>query len=114
MKKNILMFVTVIFSLLNLSYAYCEDVELDRIVITPYRTWVSAKSSGTTVENIDISELEHKSVASLKDALNESSSVAVASSGSLGGNASVFLRGHNSNHTRFMLDGIKIYDPLLT
>lgn len=91
-----------------------DDVELERIVVTPYRTEVPADTSGLSTEQLYTKEMEEKGVVSLAGALVESSSIAEASAGSQGGSSSVFLRGHNSNHTRFMLDGIKIYDPIIT
>jgi vitamin B12 transporter len=91
-----------------------QDVELEKIVVTPYRMEISSEANGSTVEKVYVSELENKGISSLKEALLESSSIVEASSGSLGGDTSVFLRGHNSNHTRFMLDGIKIYDSMST
>lgn len=106
--------VYLFINLAVLSYGYAEDIELERIVVTPYRTEILSGSSGSTVEEIDVEETENKGVNSLKEVLNESSSIVEASSGSLGGDTSVFLRGHNSNHTRFMLDGIKIYDSMST
>ncbi|MFH1854776.1 MAG: TonB-dependent receptor [Candidatus Omnitrophota bacterium] len=118
MKKAILLICALGYGLvLSVSGVYAEgtkNVDLERIVVTPYRTEITAKSNGLSTEHICVKEMEEKGVTSLKNALVESSSIVGASSGSLGGDTSIFLRGHNSNHTRFMLDGIKIYDPLIT
>lgn len=116
MKRFMLISSIFIINLVVVSYGLAQDenLELEKIVVTPYRTEVSSEASGSSVEKININELNNKGVNSLKEALEESSSIVEASSGSLGGDTSVFLRGHNSNHTRFMLDGIKIYDPMIT
>ena len=114
MKRHILIAISLLFNPAGLSYVQAQGVDLDKIVVTPYRTEMLSEAKGSSTETIDTKELEDKGVASLKDALKESSSIAGASSGSLGGDTSIFLRGHNSNHTRFMLDGIKIYDPIST
>lgn len=113
MKKLALAFGMVLISI-TFGFAQDNEVSLDKIVITPYRTGVSSGESASSVEKLNASEFQDKGIDSLKESLNESSSISQASSGSLGGDTSIFLRGHNSNHTRFMLDGIKMYDPLIT
>ncbi|MCM8799984.1 MAG: TonB-dependent receptor plug domain-containing protein, partial [Candidatus Omnitrophica bacterium] len=110
MKKAIL--VGVLFWVWVASIS-AEEVELEKIVVTPYRSEVLSKIAGATVEEIDVEETQNKGIYSLKEALSESTSIMKASSG-LGGDTSIFLRGHNSYHSRLMLDGIKIYDPILT
>jgi vitamin B12 transporter len=104
----------LILALGILTGAQAQEVELQKIVVTPYRTAVIAEPSDSSTEQITVSEEERKGVVFLKDVLNASSSIAEASSGSLGGQTSIFLRGHNANHTRFMIDGIKLYDPMVT
>jgi vitamin B12 transporter len=94
--------------------SWAEEIELQRIVVTPYRTAVIAEPSDSSTEQIQASEMEKRGVKFLKDVLNLSSSVSTASTGNLGGQTSIFLRGHNANHTRFMIDGIKIYDAMIT
>jgi len=36
----------------------------------------------------------------------------VAQAGGFGGTTSIFMRGANSGQTRFMIDGVKVYDPI--
>ncbi|MFA5411499.1 MAG: TonB-dependent receptor [Candidatus Omnitrophota bacterium] len=114
MRRPILIIAGVLINLTFFSRSWAQDIDLEKIVITPYRTEISSEANSSSVEKIDVKELEKEGVAFLKDALVASSSIAAVSSGGLGGDTSVFLRGHNSAHTRFMLDGIKIYDPMLT
>ncbi|MBU0710219.1 MAG: TonB-dependent receptor plug domain-containing protein, partial [Candidatus Omnitrophica bacterium] len=109
--------VTVLFLIATpifISSALAENVGLDKIVVTPYRMEIHSENSSLSTEEIDVREAEKKGVSLLKNVLAESSSIVSASSGGLGGDTSIFLRGHNSHHTRFMLDGIKIYDPIST
>lgn len=112
MKKSIFFTGMIIFGFFG--FCLAEEIDLEKIVVTPYRTEVTSQSSGSSVEELNPQQLQSKGVDSLKNALAELSSIAEASSGSLGGNTSVFLRGHNASHTRFMLDGIKVYDPMIT
>jgi len=78
-----------------IAQATAEDVELQKIVVTPYRTAVISEPSDSSVEQINVSEADEKGVVFLKDILGSSSSITHVSSGSLGGETSVFLRGHN-------------------
>ncbi|MCM8800629.1 MAG: TonB-dependent receptor [Candidatus Omnitrophica bacterium] len=111
MKKAILL--TVVFFWVWVISVSAREVELEKIVITPYRTEILSKVAGATVEEIDVEETQNKGIYSLKEALAESTSIMKTATG-IGGDTSIFLRGHNSYHSRFMLDGIKIYDPILT
>jgi len=112
MKKGILIVLGIFLNCL--SFALAKEIELEKIVVTPYRTEILSETGSTSVEKIDISEMEVKGKTLLKEAISESSAVIFVSNGGLGGDTSIFLRGHNSYHTRFMLDSIKIYDPMLT
>ncbi len=113
MKKLINSIGIMITALCGLAYAD-EGVSLAPIVVTPYRMETLSEFSGAAVETIDAGQLQDKGVGVLKNALRGSPSIDVASSGSLGGDTSIFLRGHNSNHVRLMLDGVKLYDPMIT
>ncbi|MCM8789431.1 MAG: TonB-dependent receptor [Candidatus Omnitrophica bacterium] len=114
MKKKIVASVVLVLLVGANLFANEQGISLEKIVVTPYRIEIPAESSGLSTESVYTQEMARKGISSLKNALIESSSIVEASSGSLGGDTSIFLRGHNSNHTRFMLDGIKIYDPIIT
>jgi vitamin B12 transporter len=95
--KNVLLVIIFLAGLLNLAYA--EDVDLERIVVTPSR----------------MEEESHKyggSIISIKDALKEIGTLDIVQTGGFGQQTSIFMRGANSNHTLFMLDGVKFYDPM--
>jgi len=111
MKKGILIVLGIFLNWLP--FVFAQEIELEKIVVTPYRTEILSETGSTSVEKIDVGEMEEKGKTVLKEAISESSAVMSTSTGSLGGATSIFLRGHNSYHTRFMLDGIKIYDPIL-
>ena len=91
-----------------------ETIELGEIVITPYKTEVSAEEGGSDVDTVYTEEEYKKGNYSLVSSLEDNPSVMVVRSGGLGGDTSIFLRGNASYHTRFLLDGVKVYDPILT
>lgn len=113
-------FMTLLIIFLNFSICFAEDsdntdsINLEQIVITPYKTSIPQRQIGTSVDVLDINEQYNKGNYSLASALGSNTSVMAVKTGGIGGDTSIFLRGNNSYHTRFLLDGIKLYDPLLT
>ncbi len=62
-------------------------------------------------ERVDVVFKEAEQPHSLRDMFNEQSSVNLKQSGPLGSQTSVFIRGGNSDHTRVMVDGMRVNDP---
>ncbi|MBL7130812.1 MAG: TonB-dependent receptor [Candidatus Omnitrophica bacterium] len=91
-----------------------ELVELKRIVITPYKTVVTALLNPSSTDVISVDELNAEGIFTLKGAIEDISSLSYATTGGFGGQTSVFIRGANSYHTQVLLDGIKLYDPIVT
>lgn len=70
----------------------------------------SIKDVTSNVEVITSSELEEKKVTTVIDALNLVSGVNFVSNGGLGTNASVYLRGMDSQRTLVLIDGVRYND----
>lgn len=85
---------------------------LGNIVITPTRTAENIDSVGSSVSVFTKEELDVRGIQTVKDALRKDYSVDVAQTGSFGGTTSIFLRGANSGHTRVMVDGVRVFDPM--
>lgn len=83
----------------------------DPIVITASRTPVSEALSGTAITVIDASEIEALRLPLVSDYLRLVPSVAVATSGALGTQTQVRIRGAESRHTLVFVDGIEANDP---
>jgi len=84
---------------------------LPESVVTATRvpTLVERIPAGVTV--IDRATIEARGYTTLTEALSAVPGLRVVSSGGLGGNASAFTRGTNSNHTLVLRDGIPVNDP---
>ena len=107
----------LVFLLVFLPIQFCfadETIELEKIVVTPYKTAVSASSNPSSTDVILVEELNDEGVFSLIDAIKDIPSLSYATTGSLGGVTGVNIRGAESSHTQVMLDGIKLYDPIVT
>lgn len=106
-----------VFILLVLPVQYCfanEVIELEKIVVTPYKTAVVETLNPSSVDVISVEEANSQGIFTLTEAIKDIPSLSYATTGSLGGETGVFIRGANSAHTQVMLDGIKLYDPIVT
>jgi vitamin B12 transporter len=95
----------------TLAQAQSTDILLPDQVITATRipTLIEKIPAGVTV--IDRQAIETKGFSTLPEALNAVPGLHVVQSGPAGGNASVFIRGTNSNHVLVLRDGIPVNDP---
>ncbi|MFA5311191.1 MAG: TonB-dependent receptor [Candidatus Omnitrophota bacterium] len=87
---------------------------MEKIVVTPYFTTISAKENPSATAVINVEDKESIGKFGFIDAIKGSQGVDYAVTGGLGGESAVFIRGADSYHTQLMLDGIRIYDPVNT
>jgi vitamin B12 transporter len=83
----------------------------DTIVITATRSAEPLARIGQTVSVIDATMLEARQTANVLDLLRTTPGVSVTRNGGLGGTASVFIRGAESDQTVALIDGVKLNDP---
>ena len=74
-------------------------------IVTPIN---QVANSVTVVTAQDIATQQYRSV---PDALNTVPGLNVVQSGGTGAQASIFMRGTNSNHTKVLVDGVDVSDP---
>lgn len=110
--KKLIAFIAVMF-LTGFCLAY-DVIELEPIVITPYKVAVSSSINPSSTDVLDVEKLNKKGVFGLTKSLSELSSVAHATTGGLGGVTGVSIRGANPHHTQVLIDDIKLYDPIVT
>ena len=84
---------------------------LDAVVVTANRlpTALNEVASSTTLVTAD--DIARKQEPTLPDVLKDVPGLNVVQSGGPGGQASVFMRGTNSNHVKVLVDGIDVGDP---
>ncbi|MBC7634374.1 MAG: TonB-dependent receptor [Acetobacteraceae bacterium] len=92
-------------------YAQDADIRLPDMVITATRvpTLIERIPAGVTI--ITRTMIEQRGYATLAEAMSAVPGARLVQSGGPGGNASLFLRGTNSNHVLVLRDGIPITDP---
>ena len=82
------------------------------IVVTATRLETPEKKVGSSVTVISADELVRTGRAFVLDALEDVLGLSTARAGGPGATASVFIRGANSEHTLFLVDGLELNDPI--
>ena len=85
---------------------------LPDVVVTATRNATPVTDVGSSVTVISQAEIANSQARTLPDLLRESAGVSVVQSGGPGGQTSVFTRGLNSNQTLFMIDGVRVNNPV--
>ena len=87
-------------------------LELGQIVVTPTKTKEKLGSQSSSVSVLTEKDFERGKYYTVKNALKDEESIDIVESGAFTGQTSIFMRGTNSNQTVFMVDGVKVYDPI--
>jgi vitamin B12 transporter len=83
-----------------------DTTKLEAIVVTATRNPLSIGDIPASVTVLSGADLRARGVVSVSDALREVPGIAIAQSGSFGGQTSVFVRGGQSNYTKVLIDGV--------
>ncbi|MBI9092321.1 MAG: TonB-dependent receptor [Desulfobacterium sp.] len=85
---------------------------LEDMVVTATRTETAMeKIGGNSVTVITAADIKARNIDTIKDALGTVPGLHVASSGGLGTQTTVFMRGADSKNTLVLMDGIMLNDP---
>lgn len=84
---------------------------LPPLVVTATRIATPVSAVGSSVTVITAEDIEAKGYRTLPDALRTVPGLSVRQSGGTGAQTSVFIRGANSNHTLFLLNGMNVNNP---
>src|SRR5262245_26046442 len=85
----------------------------DPVVYSPTGVVTPARENTSSVTVVNRQQLEQLQLRTAPDALSTVPGLNVVQAGGPGGTTSIFLRGTNSNHTKFIIDGIEVSDPSL-
>jgi len=86
-------------------------VQLDDMVVTATRTETDPQLVGSAISVVTADDLETAKVGTVLEALRTLPGIDVVQTGGPGKGASVFIRGHNSAHTKVLLDGVRLNGP---
>lgn len=87
------------------------EPEIGEVVVTATRTPEPAGAGTKSVTVITAEEIQSKQIQSVAEALRGVPGATIVQTGTLGGQTSTFLRGSNSNHTLFLIDGVPVNTP---
>jgi len=93
--------------------AFCAEdtIELSRIVVTPERIAQAKGDTPYTVDAVTPRDLEQSSPVSLGETLEDAAGLNILSSGAMGANANVRMRGANAAGVLILRDGIPLNSP---
>ena len=110
--RNIRFRVTLLaaaLSLPSLAFAQTGDPkDLDNVVVTATRTAITADTALAAVEVIDRKDIEQSTARSLPELLRGRAGITLVNQGGLGKLSTLFLRGTESDHTLFLVDGVRV------
>ncbi|MEI2456764.1 TonB-dependent vitamin B12 receptor [Lysobacter firmicutimachus] len=88
-----------------------EATDLDEVVVTANRTAVSVNDALSPVEVLTRTEIERSQARDLNDLLRGRAGISLSNQGGAGKLTTLFLRGSESDHVLFLVDGIRIGSP---
>ncbi|MEA1618082.1 TonB-dependent receptor [Erythrobacter sp. T5W1-R] len=117
-QKRAILLVSGVFGAVLPAHVAAEDLAAENadpareiIVTAATRTEQSLDKVGQTVSVIDLAEIERRQTQNVADILRTIPGVTIARNGTIGGVASVFIRGAESDQTVALVDGVKLNDP---
>lgn len=111
--SRLILFSAVSAAALSLaSQAAAQDViDIGEIVVTPNRTPTEKAKTGSKVEKVDEETIEAQSLPLITDYLTLLPGVAVTSTGGVGAEGSLAIRGAARRYVKTLYNGIDISDP---
>ncbi len=92
--------------------ARADDAKtLDTVIVTATRTPTRVDAALAAVEVIDRAEIDASGAHSLPELLRGRAGIDIVNQGGLGKLSTLFLRGTESDHTLFLVDGVRIGSP---
>ena len=104
-------FVSALLVIILSGIVRAEDVELDKIVVTPSRTEESSGDVGRAVDVVTSSDIEKSGSQDLAGALTDLTSVDISNYGGPNAEKSIRMRGSTSAQVLVLMDGRPINNP---
>ncbi|MXX98430.1 MAG: TonB-dependent receptor [Gammaproteobacteria bacterium] len=104
--KTILLFV-----LTSMTSAVAEQMPSEVMVVTAKRLPTDTDRFSGSVSVITAEQIERRQYQTLGDALRDVAGLSAPSSGGIGAQTSVFIRGAESDHVLILIDGVEVSDP---
>lgn len=86
------------------------SVEIEAVVVSASRTPQVASQTSSSVTVVSMEDMAAQLVENLRSSLAQQAGVTVVTTGRIGGDTSVYLRGAYPHHTLFIVDGVRMND----
>ena len=93
------------------AFAAEPATDLDGVVVTATRTALTADDTLAAVEVIERAQIERSTARSLPELLRGRAGITLVNQGGLGKLSTLFMRGTESDHVLFLVDGIRVGSP---
>lgn len=107
--KNIVWLIFLTMIVVKLGWA--EDIDLERIVVTPSRIEEAHGESGRKVDIISSRDLEYSNPKDISEVLEDISPITIGNYGSLGAQKTINMRGSTASQVLVLVDGRPINSP---
>ncbi|MCW9012977.1 MAG: TonB-dependent receptor [Gammaproteobacteria bacterium] len=108
MQFRLIQTTLLVSSIFSSCLANAEQGLLNPVIVTATRTTQTVDNTLAPVTVISRSDIENSQASSVAELLTGMAGMDITSQGGLGTNTSLFLRGTNTNHTLFLVDGIRL------
>ena len=98
----------LIYSLPHLVFAQEDEITIPSIIVTATRTAETVDETLAPITVITREDIERLQASSVPELLHSTTGVSFTSNGGFGSHSSVSLRGTNSNHVLYLIDGVPI------
>lgn len=92
-------------------FAFAQDIELERIVVTPSRIEEGEGDIGRNVDIISAQDIEYSSSGDLSEVLEDITALNISDYGALGATKTLRMRGSSAAQVLVLLDGRPINNP---
>lgn len=89
-----------------------EDINLDKIVVTPTKTEALQSQVGTSSTVISSDQIEGNQSTDVADTLRNVPGISISQSGSFGSLTDIYIRGAKPEYTLVMIDGVPVNDTM--
>lgn len=100
--------ILFLFTLVVVNFSLGQVTTLQPFVVVATRTPVSSDRVSPSISVVDSGQMEQRQLFSVAEVLKGLPGIFLGQSGQTGANASLFMRGTESNHTLFLLNGRRI------
>ena len=103
--------IVIALFLIGIRLSWAEDIELEKIVVTPSRSQEAYSESGRKVDMISSRDISYLNPKDISEAIEDIPSVTISDYGSLGAKKIISIRGSTEKQVLVLIDGRLVNSP---